>query len=134
MAEEEKSLTPEEMEELFKLAGTATAPEEKHNVHSFLTKVVENEDTTKIGNLSEEELGMPKLPVRSQQELALFAEATGQPFLAKFFKDEAEITLATSLSKEGKLIDLAVINRREVGDVTKRKPNRGWFGMRKKEE
>ena len=37
--------------------------------------------------------------------------------------------VSTSLSKDAKLIELAVMQRREIADVTKRpmKENRGWF-------
>ena len=128
------ALSQEELAELAKLAGTANVAEEKSNVHNFLLRVVETEDTTKVANLLDEELGAAKLPVRTLQELSLFAEEIGNmPYFAKYFKAEGEIILATSLSREAKLLEAAITTARQVGSIpTKvRKKNKGWFGLRK---
>lgn len=101
----------------------------KNNLHSFLTKVVKSEDTTKTGNLEIEELGMPKVPVRTLQELELFSrDVYKDESWANFFKKMAEIQLATSLSKEAVLLKLAVTNKQELSETSsKRKKNKGWF-------
>lgn len=132
MAEEygQEELSQEEMEQLQHLIGTATIPEEKSNIHIFLTKVVEHEDSTKIANVTDVELGDAKLPVRTQQELALFcSDIANMDWFAEYFKKEAEITLATSLSRDAKLIELAVTSSRQVGEIPRKKPkeNKGWF-------
>ena len=48
-------------------------------------------------------------------------------------KKQSEILTSTSLSKEAKLLELAVVSRREVADVTKkpRKENSSWFKRKK---
>ena len=54
-------------------------------------------------------------------------------YFADYFKDEAEDTLATSLSREGFLVRQATTTTKQIADVTKRKKvNKGWFS--KKEE
>ena len=105
------------------------------NIHKFLSDVSVSKDTTKTGNLTIDELGLPLLPVRTVKELALFCkDIANMSYFADYFDKESEILTATSLSKEAKLLDLAVVSRRELGDVTKKSPkeNKNWFGKKKK--
>lgn len=130
----DEQITPQEQEELKQLLGAAAVPDEKHNTHSFLTKVVEEDDTTKVGNLEIEEIGEPKLPQRTLKELALFSkEIANMPEFAEYFNKEAEILTSTSLSKEGFLTKLATITTRQVADITQqpKKKNKGWFKKKK---
>ena len=107
--------------------------ESKSNVHQFFTKIVQNPDTTKTGNLTIEELGMPNLPVRSLKELEIFSKRVWKNSkFEEYFKDIAESVTATSLSKDAILIKLSVTQKRELADMTpRRKVNRGWFGRRR---
>ena len=133
---------PDEMSEeelaqrLSQLVGTVPTPEEKHNVHAFLTKVVTSDDTTKLGYLKEEEIGLPKLPLRTYKEIALFCkEVANMEYFSDYFEKKAEILTSTSLSRDAKLLNLAVIQKKEIADVTKRrKPNKGWFAPKNKTE
>jgi hypothetical protein len=100
------------------------------NMHSFFTNVVETKDTTRTGNLKEEELGLPKVPVRTYQELALFAdEVVHQPHWKKYFDKLSEIQTSTSLSKDSMLLKLAVTTKKELADVSPKSKtkNKGWF-------
>lgn len=103
--------------------------QQKSNKHTFLTRVVEEEDTTKLGNLSSEELGIPNLELRAIKELELFCrEVYSDNTWANFFKGLAEIQTSTSLSKEGILIKLASTEKQEMADMTPtKKENKGWF-------
>mgnify|MGYP003131897141 CR=1 FL=1 len=128
----EEQLSQEEAVELQKfLGGAEGAPyaEEKHNVHTFLNKVSISEDTTKTGFLREEEVGLPKHPVRTFKNLSLISSSImDNPYFAEFFEKESEIVTASSLSRDAKLLSLAVIQRRQLEDVTKpKKENKGWF-------
>lgn len=122
-------LTEEDKKTLKELGFGAAIPEEKHNVHSFLHKVATAEDTTKLGNLDISELGMPRLTLRTYKDLALIsAHIIDNPYLAKYYSLQGENVTATSLSKDAKLINLAVIQKREIEDKTKpRVINKGWF-------
>ena len=52
---------------------------------------------------------------------------------ANYFKDSAEIVTATSLSKNAKLLSLAIVQRRELADMTEvKKENKGWFKKKDK--
>lgn len=104
--------------------------EQKQNQHTFFTKVIQTEDTTRVGNLNIEELGEPKIPLRSCKELALFCkEIWQQDEWADYFEKEAQDLTATSLSKDAILIKLSVTNKKELADVTpkEKKKNKGWF-------
>ena len=130
MPEEEMSES-EIAERLSSLAGSTPSAEEKQNVHTFLHNVATAKDTTKTGFLGDEELGIPTLPLRTYKELELFCnEVANMDWYGEYFKKKGEILTATSLSKEAKLITLAIssLQKREMADVTKpRKQNKGWF-------
>ena len=110
--------------------------EQKSNLHSFFTKVIQDTSTTKTGNLSEDELGVPKIPVRSMKELELFSkDIYMDDSWADYFNKMAEIQTSTSLSKEGFLLKLSVTSKKELADVTpKRKKNTGWFKKKQSTE
>ncbi|MCK9371127.1 hypothetical protein M0R04_14540 [Candidatus Dojkabacteria bacterium] len=134
MADEE--LTKDEIAELQSVLGGAPRPDEKHNVHKFLDEVAKSDDTTKTGFLSIEELGKPINPARTHKRLALISkDILDNPYFTQHFLNEAEITTSTSLSKEAKLITLAVTTTKQIADITKvHKPNKGWFKKKEPEE
>lgn len=128
----EEFVTEAELEQqLAHLIGTTPQGEDKQTVHKFLHNVATAKDTTKVGFLNEEELGKPELTERACKELALISKKImGNDFFKEYFEEEAEILTSTSLSKEAKLLELAVVQRREVADITKKekpKENKGWF-------
>ena len=117
----------------------AQTAEDKQSVHTFLFNVETAEDTRKIGNLRDDkdisELGMPSHNVRGSFELARISESImDNDIFAKWFKAEAEETLATSLSREGFLVRQATTQTKQVSDITQRKKiNKGWFGTKTEE-
>ena len=133
MADDE--LTTAEAIELQRFLSNTPMPDEKHNVHTFLHKVATSQDTTKLGYLNDEELGMPKLPIRTHKELAVFSkEVCGLTVFSDYFNKISEITTSTSLSRNAKLLELAVINRKQLEDVTKKpRVKRGFFKRREEE-
>ena len=103
--------------------------ESKQTVHSFFTNIIKADDTTKVGNLSTDELGISKLPVRTYKELALFSKdiAEDESF-SDYFNKMSEIQTSSSLSKDGTLIRLSVTSKKELADLTpQKKENKGWF-------
>ena len=125
------TLSPLEKEQVSQLIGYGGAlPEGKHNVHSFLNNVATSEDTTKTGNLTADEVGIPKHPLRTFKNLSLIAnDIMGNPDIANYYNKKAEILTSTSLSKDAKLLTLAVVQKKEIADTTvkPRKENKGWF-------
>ncbi len=134
---QEQDLSQEEIDaRIQSLIGTAPMPDERQNVHTFLHNVAIAEDTTKLGYLSEEEVGTPKLPLRTHKELALFCrEVLGIESFAKYFEKKGEILTSTSLSKDAKLLNLAITTNRQVTGIPQevpKKENKGWFKPRRK--
>lgn len=136
MVDEDIEITDEQVQEMLKNYGAPT-PEEKQNVHTFLAKVAAAKDTTKTGYLSDIELGVTPYSERTYKSIELISrELCNDDIWASFYKSKAEILTATSLSRNAKLLSLAVLIRKELADVTdiNKKPNKGQFGFGKKKE
>jgi len=125
------------------MKGTSSSQEEKHNVHTFLTKVVEADDVSKeskLGNLRDDkemnELGIPKWNVRGALKMARISSMLmDNDFFEKYFNEAAKETLATSLSREGFIIRQGTTQTKQVADITRRrKVNKGMFGKQHVEE
>ena len=113
----------------------ALTGEEKSPQNRLFSKVIDLKDTTKASFLTTEELGAAEIPVRTSQWLSLYSEEMGNKGLAKMFNKEAEIILATALSKKGFLIDKATTQTKisRMGrEITPEK--KSFFGKSKKEE
>ena len=125
---EEEQLTPEQVDEVIRNYGSPQ-PEEKHNIHKFLNEVSKSKDTTKTGFLTDIELGTTPYAERTYKNLELQSkELCNDDLWSKYFAQKAEILTATSLSRNAKLLSLAVLQRRELADMTEvKKENKGWF-------
>ena len=142
MTEQKDEMTDEEA--ILKIASAmkdnAPTAEDKQSVHTFLFNVATAKDTRKIGNLRDDkdinELGMPSHNVRGSLELARISDLImDNEIFTNWFNNEAEATLATSLSREGFLVRQATTQTKNVADVTRRKKvNKGWFGKKTIEE
>src|SRR4030042_1767437 len=137
MAEGE-SLSEVEKEEVRDILGYGSnIPDPKQNVHTFLFNVATADDTTKLGYLTEAELGNMLNPVRAFKHLAQFSkDIMANDNLSKYFLANSEIATSTSLSKHGFLVDRAVLQKRELKDSTgkPRKENSSWFKSKDKKE
>lgn len=85
---------------------------EQQSLYSLFKWVIQRKDSSKIGNLLKQELGDVKISVRSCQELALLGKEFDNPAYASWFGGIGEITLATSLSREGFLDELFVSQKK----------------------
>jgi hypothetical protein len=105
-------------------------PEEKQGIFQFFNKVIETDDTSKVGNLNEHELEA----VRLYQGLALYANTMGLDIVADHMVNEGEVMLSTSDSKTGFLIRSVITSRKEwKGSEGEKKEKKGWFGKQKAE-
>lgn len=128
MAEDE--LTPEELEELDKLGLGYPKQGDKGNLFEFFNKVLKAEDSIKVANLDTEELDS----VRFLRNASLFSNVFDLEMVSEYFKDKAEVVLASSDSKKGFLINTAVTQKRQVGGDHKNKSTGGFGGWFKKKE
>jgi hypothetical protein len=110
--------------------------QEKANIHSFFTKIIQNPSTIRIGNVTAEELGNPQITIRGLKELQVFCKDIEKNELwADYFGKMAEVTTETSLGKEGFLIKMSVTQKKELADVTpKQKSNKSWFKKKESTE
>lgn len=124
--EQDKQISEKEAQELVNHIS-----EQSSGIHSFLGKIIRAKDTTKTGNLEEDELGKPRISVRGLKELELFSkDIAEEDEWADYFSKLAEITTSTSLSKKAILLNSAVTTKKELADVSPqptRKKNKGWF-------
>ena len=104
--------------------------EEKLNHFKFFKDVVE-QTNVKTANLTEDELGIVRIPVRTHLEIAEYCKAMNMNAFSKYFQAKSQVIQATSLSRGGFLPQLVVTTKREAETtLTKtgqQKVNRGWF-------
>ena len=86
--------------------------EEKNNLVAFFKEIIRKTFNFKTANLSLEELGAAKIPVRTNLEIANYCNNMGMSAFADVFMEEAQIVAGTSLSKEGFLDKLAVTTQK----------------------
>lgn len=117
-------------------SGSSPKMKEKQDIMNFFNNVLDRSDTTKVSNLSDEELKA----VRLYQRAALYALYVEYLMVAKYIKQRAEIILASGLSgKEKGGFFLKIINTQKklLEALTKRGTGegskKGWFGRRKEE-
>lgn len=103
-------------------------PLDKETIFKFFRELLNLKDTSKTGNLSEGELGVTRLSVRSYQELGLYADAEGLSDVADYFKKKGEIVLATSSSRKGFLSSLFVTQIKKEQKITQPSIKRTWWG------
>jgi hypothetical protein len=129
----EDELTPDELEELERLGLGYPKQGDKGNLYEFFNKVLKAEDSIKVANLDTEELDA----VRFLRNASLFSNVFELDLVSEYFKDKAEVILASSDSKRGFLINTAVTQKRQVGSDQKTKSSggiSGWFKKKDKDQ
>ena len=127
-------------EELKKIDGKGSSygsPKElsKDSLFKFFSTILSMEDTTRIGNLTNPEVGITKLGVRDYQELAAYAEAEGLDVVKDYLMNKSKIITSTSMSRKGfwpQLFVTQIKKEQKLKEPTKEKKK--WFGKEKKEE
>jgi len=111
-------------------------PASKESVYKFFRHILDKEDSSKIGNLSSTELGQPLVSVRGLQNVALYADIEGWDKVSNYLKAEAEIILATSLSKKGFLPQLFVtqIKKDQKMKSSEEAQKKTWWGGNKPQQ
>ena len=84
----------------------------KDDVFSLFSKVWKAQDSSKVANLSNQELGMLPMSVRDNKYLALLGVTFGHRDLANFFNARAEIINSTSASKKGWFTELFISQKK----------------------
>lgn len=80
----------------------------QEDLYSLFWKVIEKKDSSKLGNLDKQELGMLDISVRDCQNIANVARILNHVGFANYMDGQAQIILKTSASKKGWLTELFV--------------------------
>lgn len=108
---------------------------EEKGIDNFFLEIIRASDNLKIGNLTKDEIGLPRLPVRTLLELSDDCHIIlSMSSFETDFKKQAQDMVNTSLSKEGFLVRARITQKKELLDSTKKKERRrSLFGGREKE-
>lgn len=110
-------------------------PPEKESMFKFFRDIIKLKDSSKVGNLSKNEMGNLLLPVRNYLDIANFAETQGLNEVADYQRRKAEIVLSTSLSLKGFLAQLFVTQIKKQQKIKQpEQKSSGLFGGKKKED
>lgn len=85
----------------------------KDNIFKFFRHILTLKDSTKVANLQDLELGKMRLSMRSNLELAAYADAEGLDVVANYFKRKAEILASTSMGRKGFFLQTSVTQIRK---------------------
>ena len=148
--EEQKELVDLSEDELEELAnamfeddriasGSSPKLKEKQDIMNFFNNVLDRGDTTKVGNLNDQELA----GVRLRQRAALYSLEVDYILVARYIKKRAEIILASSLSgreQGGFFLKLVTTMKRVLESTSRRGHNvdsqgrRGFFGLGRRKD
>lgn len=135
--EEEMQKIEEEIKRLEESSSDYGSPtqEKKDTILKFFREILYLKDNTKVGNLSQTEIGTTRVPLRSYQQIALYAEAEGLDKVATYLRGKGDIIPATSMSLKGFLAQLFVTQiKKEQKLKEPEKQKKGWFFKKKEEE
>ena len=136
VSDEEIEQLEEELKKLESKDSSYGSPSasQKDNLFRFFRTILNTPDTTRIGNLKPEELGLSRLGVRHYQELANYAKVEGLDIVKDYFMDRSNIVSSTSMSKKGFWSQLFVTQiKREQKEKPKEQEKKKWFGKTKEE-
>jgi len=106
----------------------------KESLFKFFNKILSIKDTTRIGNLTSNEIGLSRLSVRGNKSIALYAEAEGLNLVRDYFNNQSNILTESSMSKKGFWSQLFVTQIRKEAKIKDRSlEKKKWFGKEKTE-
>lgn len=92
---------------------------EQQGLYQTLWKMITRGDSTKIANLQKVELGDHGITVRDAQHLSKLGEMFYNPAYQDYFRQHGEITLATSMSRDGWLGELFISQKKTLSKSKK---------------
>ena len=109
--EEERALEEDE----FDIQSPAENPPRQDGlggIYGLFKEVLGKKDSLKVSNLTKEELGLLRIPVRDAEFIALVSETFHHPGVANFFKKQSRITTDTAMSRGGWFAELFISSKR----------------------
>ena len=115
---------------------TPPNPEVKDNIYKFFRDVLKEKDSTRIGNLKDDELGRAKKSVRALNNISEYANIEGLPLVSDYIKNKSLNITSTSMSRKGWFMSLTVtqIKREHKSNASTQQPKKfSFFGRTKTE-
>jgi len=108
---------------------------EKDSLFKFFRTILSTKDTTRIGNITAQELGISDLSVRGWKRIALYAKVEGLHIVEDYLNGQSEIITSSSMSRKGFWSQLFVTQIKAEKKL-KEKPleKKRWFGKKPPEE
>ena len=106
---------------------------QKDNLFKFFRHILITKDTTRIGNLTAQELGISNLSIRGWKRIAHYAKAENLEIIEDYFNEEAEIMTSTSMSKKGFWSQLFVTQIKAEKKIKETKEKKSLFGKKPEE-
>ena len=96
---------------------SATYPEQQQKQDIFnwfwkVTRLKKPFQLVKVGNLQKTEIGQANIPAREAMNLWVLGHTFGHPTFGNYFAQNAKITSATSMSRNGWFMDLSISQKR----------------------
>jgi uncharacterized protein (DUF2342 family) len=111
--EEQRDRQEEVWDEMDNMGGQYPQSQKSESLFSLFKDVWKTRDSTKVANLNPKtELGDLGLSVRQCQKIAFAAKILNEEQVNKYFSQLGEITLATSMSKNGWFPELFVSTKK----------------------
>lgn len=105
---------------------------QKDSLFKFFRDILTTKDTTRVGNLSADEVGSSEISVRGWKRIANYASMEGLNKVAEYFNSQSEIMTSSSMSKDGFWSKLTVTQIKKEQKVKEpKRENKRWFGKEK---
>lgn len=106
----------------------------RDSIFTFFNKILDLKDSSKVGNLDKFELGKAQMSVRACEHLRDLGKLLHNKAYCEYFGGEAEIVLATSMSKKFALAELVVsqkkwTTRQVATPVASNTPKKSFMGL-----
>lgn len=131
--EEELKQLEEELKKLESMDYGSPEKEKKESIFKFFKEILFLKDTTRIGNLSNTELGECRLGVRHFLELSNYATAENLDIVSKYLKNRAGIISSTSMSKKGFWPQLFVTQIKKEQKIVHKQPKKSFWDRKQPE-
>ena len=115
----------------------APSHEVKDNIYKFFRDVLKEEDSTRIGNVKDEELGRATKSIRALHNIADYAEVEELDKVSEYIRNKALTITSTSMSRKGWFLSLAVTQiKKELKSMPSSGQQKKWtlFGRAKTED
>ena len=126
----------EQREQWDEAYGNYPAAKKSESLYSLFKNVWKTSDSSKVANLMKHEIGDLNLSVRDCQNIGWFADYLGHKGVSTYFNKMGEITLATSMSRNGWFVELFVTSKKfahkgvKGGNVQTTKSKWSLFGKK----